>query len=118
MVLGQHKANTSASKYCPSHKNPENTEPVTSYSLGRSPEGVYNLVGNVWEWTASYFDGYSDSDEKKHVWDGQIKTLIWDKPLTIRGGNWKNPMPRITYRVASVSESTSDTFGIRCAKSK
>ncbi len=50
---------------------PENTEPVTSYSPGRSPEGVYNLVGNVWEWTASYFEGYSDSDEKKHIWDGQ-----------------------------------------------
>ena len=91
---------------------PKNTEPVTSYPLGRSPEGVYNLLGNVWEWTASYYKGYSDSDEKKHIWDGKILS----QALVLRGGGWNNPMERITYRIGSKPEETDDDSGIRCAK--
>ncbi|MEA5581106.1 SUMF1/EgtB/PvdO family nonheme iron enzyme [Nodularia harveyana UHCC-0300] len=96
---------------------PRNTKPVKSYPEGRSMEGeVHNLVGNVWEWTASYSDWSSDSDQNKHIWDGQVETLTWDKPLALRGGNWKNIIPRITYRTGSLPDSTYDKIGIRCAK--
>jgi formylglycine-generating enzyme required for sulfatase activity len=33
------------------------TTPVWAYPDGASPFGVLDLVGNVWEWTESWFDG-------------------------------------------------------------
>ena len=34
------------------------TAPVGSFGAGASPEGVLGMVGDVWEWTATDFDGY------------------------------------------------------------
>lgn len=32
--------------------------PAGAYPAGASPTGVHQLIGDVWEWTASCFDGY------------------------------------------------------------
>jgi formylglycine-generating enzyme required for sulfatase activity len=44
------------------------------YPTGTSPEGVYNLVGNVEEWTASPIQQYANYDQGQ-VWDGLSATL-------------------------------------------
>ena len=31
------------------------TTPVGSYESGKSPYGIYDLAGNVWEWTADWY---------------------------------------------------------------
>ncbi|MBD6621224.1 SUMF1/EgtB/PvdOfamily nonheme iron enzyme [Komarekiella sp. 'clone 1'] len=93
------------------------TEPVNSHSEGVSPEDkdIFNLVGNVAEWTASYFDQqYQNSDQKK-AWDGQPEKLR-DKVLLIRGGNWRYKMYRVTERFPADGLSTHARVGIRCAK--
>ncbi|MFY1636906.1 ergothioneine biosynthesis protein EgtB [Solwaraspora sp. WMMB335] len=32
--------------------------PVGAHPAGASPSGVHQLIGDVWEWTATWFDGY------------------------------------------------------------
>lgn len=34
---------------------------VGSYPAGRTPEGVYDLIGNAWEWTASAYRPYGNA---------------------------------------------------------
>jgi formylglycine-generating enzyme required for sulfatase activity len=34
----------------------EKTTPVTKYPQGKSPYRCYDMVGNVWEWTSSWYD--------------------------------------------------------------
>jgi formylglycine-generating enzyme required for sulfatase activity len=36
--------------------NVRRTVDVGSYPLGRVPEGPYDMAGNVWEWTSSWYD--------------------------------------------------------------
>lgn len=72
----------------------ERLTPVNSYKEGRSPYGIYNMAGNVWEWV---------NEEKG-----------------IRGGSW-NIMHRFGLRSWNRAPKTStfgffDMIGFRCAQ--
>jgi formylglycine-generating enzyme required for sulfatase activity len=100
-------ANIPAGKYAAS-----GTNPVNSHPKGKSPEGVFNLVGNVWEWTASYSQQIAQKYNEKSVWDGRPETL--NSRLIIRGGSWEKGVARITYQNPAFRAFQSRSLGIRC----
>lgn len=87
---------------------------VGSFEKGKSPYGVYDMAGNVWEWTADWYDShyYEKSPElsPKGPPNGKFRVL--------RGGSW-NTSPktiRSTYRTSFKPTTWSGGIGFRCAQ--
>ena len=92
------------------------TTPITDYEAGKSPLGILNLAGNVWEWCLDCYDenyytnspsqdpmGPPGSDQDGHV---------------IRGGSWKDStddMRAANRAIANVETLT--VIGFRCVLS-
>lgn len=54
----------------------EQTSTVGIYPSGATPEGVYDLVGNVWEWCLNKYDNPKNT------------SLEGNAPRVLRGGSW------------------------------
>lgn len=89
--------------------------PVQAYEAGRSPFGVYNMAGNVWEWVQDWYatSYYESAPERSPQGPelGQFKVL--------RGGSWSDlPKYLLTYgRFKLLPETRNSYTGFRCAKS-
>lgn len=87
--------------------------PVGSYEAGKSPFGVYDMAGNVWEWVNDWYDAqyYEKSPEKNP--QGPAAGL----KKVIRGAGWQNETPtvRIFTRVESDPMMRNESTGFRCA---
>lgn len=87
------------------------TAPVGSYESGQSWVGAYDMAGNVWEWTADWFDAlYHQSGETV---DPTAPQRGIEKVL--RGGSWNMPyiFSRTAYRDGVLPDSWSSIIGFR-----
>jgi formylglycine-generating enzyme required for sulfatase activity len=93
---------------------PTGLQPVDSNSAGRSPEGIYNLVGNVAEWSSSFTEGPITYDPTQS-WDGDPESFIGTKAYAQRGGGWKYNVDEVALYNADLGTSAREDLGIRCA---
>ncbi|MFQ5852348.1 MAG: formylglycine-generating enzyme family protein [Candidatus Binatia bacterium] len=96
-------------------KKSKGTEPVGSYENGKSPYGLYDMSGNVWEWVDAWY--------KPHPGNNTASEEYGQKYRIIKGGSWYNclfyncgisaPSYNRAFLVPLTRNSTS---GFRCAK--
>ncbi len=84
---------------------------VGSYKMGKTPEGVYDMAGNVSEMI----------DKKWEEYPWGIKREDFEKPCInplCRGGAWTSPknILKATYRDVVKNHFMSPFVGFRCAK--
>ena len=87
--------------YANYNNNIGGTSAVGSYEAGKSPFGVYDMAGNVWEWVSSSDGSYS-----------------FDPEDPLRGGSWINDETylRIDFKAFGVSQDEAkEYYGFRCA---
>jgi gamma-glutamyl hercynylcysteine S-oxide synthase len=62
------------------------TTPVQQFPSGRSPAGLWDCVGNVWEWTDSWFEGYPGF--AAFPYRGYSEVYFDRAHRVLRGGSW------------------------------
>ena len=85
------------------------TVSVTAFPEGCAPNGVQQLIGNVWEWTSSDYE----------VTDDEGRPVVGDMPMkSIRGGAFDTYFPAqatSTFRTGLAGLVRAHNVGFRCA---
>ena len=88
--------------------------PVGRYEAGKSPYGIYDMAGNVWEWTADWYDEKYYSQSAARSPKGPAKGLT----KVTRGGAWD----RHQFNLRTANRSSMNptdrikSLGFRCAQ--
>uniref|UniRef100_UPI001178A765 formylglycine-generating enzyme family protein n=1 Tax=Candidatus Entotheonella palauensis TaxID=93172 RepID=UPI001178A765 len=77
----------------------DSTTPVGSYPDGMSPYGLYDMAGNVWEWTHS-------------LYDNELSNYV------LRRGSWLHyrALAQCSYRDRYAPQVRSHYIGVRLSK--
>lgn len=87
---------------------------VGSFDGGKSPYGVYDMAGNVWEWVADWSDGGYDATSLERDPTGPSR----GEKRVVRGGSWDSAPAyvRSSYRLRLSPTFRLDNIGFRCAR--
>jgi iron(II)-dependent oxidoreductase len=90
--------------------------PVGAYPAGASPVGCLGMLGDVWEWTSSHFDGYPGF--VAHPYEEYSKVFFGDEYKVLRGGSWATRTRVITptFRNWDYPERRQIFAGFRIAR--
>lgn len=72
--------------YCNHSNIVGQTTPVNAHPSGQSAYGCYDMLGNVWEWTLSWFDGYEGF--VRYPYQGYSQTYFDGQHRILKGGSW------------------------------
>lgn len=88
--------------------------PVGRYEAGKSPYGVYDMAGNVWEWTADWYDENYYRQSAPRNPQGPPQGLS----KATRGGAWDRHQfnLRATNRTGMTPTNRLRSLGFRCAQ--
>lgn len=62
--------------------------PIGSFPNGRSAWGVYELVGNGWEWTCSNFKGFPGFEKYLPYYQGYSEDFFDKEHFVMLGASW------------------------------
>lgn len=90
------------------------TTPVGAFEGGKSPYGLYDMTGNVWEWTDSWYQPYPGTR--------RITENYGEKYKVLKGGSWwdcsfyKCGISAPVFNRSFFHPRTkNESFGFRCA---
>jgi len=89
------------------------TAPVGSFPAGASADGILDLAGNVWEWTADFYGPY----RADVVVDPRGPATGSER--VVRGGSYNGTMAdwaKPSYRWKTTPDTFNHSIGFRCAK--
>ncbi len=91
-------------------------DPAGAFPAGASPYGCLGMVGDVWEWTASHFDGYPGFVPDPYKEYSQV--FFGPEYRVLRGGSWATRRRVITptFRNWDHPERRQIFSGVRVAK--
>lgn len=83
---------------------------VATKPTGASPFGALDMAGNLFEWTASWYDAYPNAPHKFAEFGTQMRV--------IRGGGFDGTetLARTYYRSVAYPRTRSEWIGFRCAR--
>ena len=101
---------------CNHGNNIASTSPVDAFGKGASAAGCWDMLGNVWEWTASTFDAYPGFES--YPYRGYSQVYFDGEHRVLKGGSWATfPQAlRSSFRNWYYPGVRQIIAGFRCAK--
>lgn len=94
------------------------TTSVKNYVAGRSPYGCYDMVGNVWEWTTTWFHPYQGFTSYPYA--GYSVPYFDQQHRILKGGSWatRSAVLRCAFRNWYYPGTRELFAGFRCVCSE